>query len=415
LNDRITRTDRATRTDRVTGIRLTRRGWVLLSAALASLAAGLLFGVGELTDLAVAGIVLMAGAALWVRGRRWEVRTERTVRPARVPAGATVRIDLSLSNPGSRSTPVLEVSDGVAATRAAFPVAPLAPGDVLRGGYDLPALPRGRYRVGPLQLTLDDPFGLVRRTRPGVGASLLSVHPPVALVDPGPEGRGHGGRLRQAGTSGPTGGEFASLRPWRDGDDRRQVHWVSTARLDRLMVRQEDAAALRRFTVAIDLRPTVWAGGRFEEMLAAAAALLDAGRRWGGEVRLVGSDGTDSGFGGSDAHGENLLDELAGVHPGPARPAAPLPQLLRPARPGGGTWVVLSSCRAEASELAGLRILAPPSALVAVVFGPGGDGPGGDGPTGAGFPGRLVHVGPDVDFARAWAGWGRRPAEEPAR
>jgi uncharacterized protein (DUF58 family) len=399
-------TDRGTGVERGAGIRPTRRGGTLLSAALASLVAGLLFGVGELIDLAVAGIVLVAAAALWVGARRWEVRSERLVRPSRVPAGTTVMVDLSLSNPGSRSTPVLEVSDGVNAARTSFPVAPLAPGEVRRGGYELPALARGRYRVGPLHLTLSDPFGLVRRTRPGVGRSPLSVHPPVRILDTAPGGRGQGGGLRQGGPSGTTGGEFASLRAWRVGDDLRQVHWVSTARLDRLMVRQEDAATIRRCTVAIDLRPSVWTDGPFEEMLAAAAALLHAGRRRGGEVRLVCSNGTDSGFGGSVAHGEELLDELAGARPDPATSDGPLARLLGAARPGGGTWVVLSSSRVEADDLAGLRLLAPPDELVAVVFGPAGR------PGAAPFPGRLVHVGPDTDFVRAWAGRRRNPTGE---
>jgi uncharacterized protein (DUF58 family) len=181
-------TERVEGTDRGSGIRPTRRGWVLLAVSLASSATGLLFGIGELTDLAVAGTVLVIGGAVWVRGRRWEVRTERMVRPARVSAGSAVRVDLSLSNLGSHSTPVLEVSDGVNAIRASFPFAPLTPGEVLRGGYVLPPLPRGRYRVGPLELTLSDPLGLVRRTRPGVGASLLSVHPPC------PRSRGPGTR-----------------------------------------------------------------------------------------------------------------------------------------------------------------------------------------------------------------------------
>jgi uncharacterized protein (DUF58 family) len=409
LTERGSGADRGTRTDRGTGIRPTRRGWVLLSGALVSLAAGLLFGIGELTDLAVAGTVLVVGAAVWVRGRRWEVRTERMVRPARVPAGSTVTVDLSLSNLGSRATPVLELSDGMDAIRASFPVAPLAPGEVLRGGYDLPPLPRGRYRVGPLELSLSDPLGLVRRTRDGVGASLLSVHPPVPLLDHGPEGRGHGGRLRHGDASSADGAEFASLRAWRDGDDLRQVHWVSTARLDRLMVRQEDATAIRRCTVAIDVRSTVWAAGRFEDMLAAAAGLLDAARRRGGEVRLVSSGGTDSGFGGSASHGEDLLDMLAGVHPGPVVPDVPLARLLPVAGTRAGTWVVLSSSRADGTDLAGLRLLAPPSALVAVVFDVGGDPPGG-----TPFPGRLIHVGPEADFAGAWARRDTRSATGPA-
>jgi uncharacterized protein (DUF58 family) len=56
------------------------------------------------------------------------------------------------------------------------------------------------------------------------------------------------------GSRGQRGDEFASLREYRHGDDRRHIHWKSVARTGELYVKEFALEAPRRYTVALDLR-----------------------------------------------------------------------------------------------------------------------------------------------------------------
>jgi uncharacterized protein (DUF58 family) len=47
-------------------------------------------------------------------------------------------------------------------------------------------------------------------------------------------------------------GEFFGLREWREGDDRRGIHWRSTARTGRLMVREHEDELERQVTIVVD-------------------------------------------------------------------------------------------------------------------------------------------------------------------
>ena len=51
------------------------------------------------------------------------------------------------------------------------------------------------------------------------------------------------------------GGEFLNLRDYEPGDDLRRVHWRSTARRQRLMVRQNEARRRTPVLVMLDVRP----------------------------------------------------------------------------------------------------------------------------------------------------------------
>jgi uncharacterized protein (DUF58 family) len=394
-------------------VTLTTHGWALALTGLIAVAAAALFGIQELYPGAAAAAALLAFGAAWVRGHRPELDSERRLHPARISAGESARVELTVTNRSRRRSPILAGRDpfGRPGHGSAFRLAPLPPGARLAASYRLPARPRGRYLIGPLQLSLTDPFGLVRQTRVGAAASRLTVHPSIVAVVPAPmpEGSDRFGRAGQV-VSGPGGEEFSSLRPYREGDDLRQVHWPSTARLDRVMIRQADAVARPRCTVAIDLRAASWVPALLEEALAAAGGVLDAARRANVEIRVVttslaGRGGLDTGFGASGPHWGRVLDALAGaqVGPAPGDGRVPLAGLLRPAahRARGSTedtLTVITSSRATDADRRGLGRLAPPPSLILVVFAhPDGS------PPSARPPGRCVWVPGHDGFASAWS------------
>jgi uncharacterized protein (DUF58 family) len=296
------------------GAGLTRRGQALLAAAVLLALSAFLFGIKELYPVAVAALALLAVCRAWIASQEWDVRITRHVRPARVPLGTTARVELAVANHGSRPSPILAARDPFDGGRrwARFLIAPLEPGEVRWAAYSLPTAQRGVFELGPLELELSDPFGLTRIVAIGSPVSTLTVHPridPIRFrhlpVEADPDVR------VPLPVLGRVGDEFYGLREYRAGDDLRRVHWASTARTDQLMIRQPENLLQSRLTVAVDLRSSVHDSGTLEATLSAAASVTMAALRNRIQVRLLATNGVDTGFGATGAHGAALLDLLA--------------------------------------------------------------------------------------------------------
>ena len=120
------------------------------------------------------------------------------------------------------------------------------PGEVRRPGL---------FQVGPLMLTVADPFGLVETSRTFTRSHHLLVTPRVYKLPEvrlGADRAGSGENRPRAIAS--AGEEDATVREYRDGDDLRRVHWRSTARRGSLMVRREEQPWQSRCSIFLDAR-----------------------------------------------------------------------------------------------------------------------------------------------------------------
>jgi uncharacterized protein (DUF58 family) len=117
------------------------------------------------------------------------------------------------------------------------------------------------------------------------------------------------------------GEDDAGVREYRQGDDLRRVHWRSTARLDKVMVRREEQPWQARATLLLDSRSIAHGGegpaSSFEWAVAATASVGVHLVRSGYHVRLLTDtgatiEGGNPSFdgGSSDVEG-SLLDALA--------------------------------------------------------------------------------------------------------
>lgn len=365
---------------------LTRRGWALAVGALGLAVAGRVLGVLELFVLAAGAWALVGVALVRLAARPSPVRARRTLTPARVGAGDDSFVELALANAGRRATAVLELRDPVGGgpRRARLLLAPMAPGEERTAGYRIPTERRGIVAVGPLQAHRFDPLGLASAARVVAPVTELIVHPAVEALVPAPSAPGdeRRGGWRRATATGQAGQDFYALRPWVVGDDLRRVHWPSTARRDELMVRQHDLPWQGRATVVLDTDDVVHDEESFETAVSAAASVLVASARAGSLVRLVGTDGFDSGFGAGPAHVDGLLDRLSRVTPVSSRGAGPLgtssgsvvlvvsaavagdalaAMARRAGRPGSVTVVAVVGDGQEAAAVAGARTVAVPA------------------------------------------------------
>jgi uncharacterized protein (DUF58 family) len=125
----------------------------------------------------------------------------------------------------------------------------------------LPCNRRGVFSVGPIKISTGDPFGLFRFSR-SYGAS----HP--LLVFPLPEKLpyfwappaqlpGEGTVRRRTHYVTPNA---AAVRDYQPGDSFNRIHWPSTARLNRLMVKTFEMDPTSDIFLLLDLDASVQAG-----------------------------------------------------------------------------------------------------------------------------------------------------------
>lgn len=115
---------------------------------------------------------------------------------------------------------------------------------------------RGYYQLGPTVLASSFPFGLkeVRQSKEGDVQSLTiypEIFPIISLPFRGCADEIHRGSVFLPEGSGVA--EFSGLREYRHGDNPRHVHWLSTARLNELMVMEFEPLASASLYLALDL------------------------------------------------------------------------------------------------------------------------------------------------------------------
>lgn len=126
--------------------------------------------------------------------------------------------------------------------------------------YDFTALARGRYTIGPVIFTLEDPFGFSYRLLATDATSEVFVAPRVAPWDPESPGVSESGSSRGAAHEHAHATAVDVIpRPFHPGDSVRRVHWRATARSGELMVRQETLETSPELHVVLDLHRARWA------------------------------------------------------------------------------------------------------------------------------------------------------------
>jgi uncharacterized protein (DUF58 family) len=327
---------------------LTQRGWSLLGGAIGLVAGGRLLGLEQLWVLATAALLALLGACVWTSTRTVDLEATRHV-VRRLQVGVDGRVDLTVVSAGganrtggrARPTPFLTLTDAFDGGRrhARFLLPPLAPDTTARAAYRVPTQRRGRYEIGPLRASVGDPFGLSSRTWRAAGLDEVIVQPRVHDVMPLPEGGGEDLDSDDRRVVGQldVAGEFLMLREYAPGDDLRRVHWKSTARHQRLMIRQDESRRRAPVLVLLDVRSSAHDRASFELAVEAVASIVTSLERDQRRVEVRTTSGERLGQAGR-RHLASLMDELAVIEPsglprlapGNARPSAVVAVLGRP-------------------------------------------------------------------------------------
>jgi uncharacterized protein (DUF58 family) len=382
---------------------LTRNGWLVAGLAAGLFAAGRILGVWELYLLGGAAAGLVLASALYVGLVRLRLRVSRRVRPYRIHAGTPARVDLDVRSVGRR-TPVLRLRDAVSGTRGAdLSAGPLRPGEENLAAYRVPTERRGIVTVGPLVVEIADPFDLAMVSMQAAGETTITVYPAVVPLRPVPFTVGHDphGAANNPNSVGRLGEDFYALRHYTVGDDLRRVHWPSTAHVGELMVRQDELPWQGRATIVLDTRIRgPMSDDDFEGAVSAVASVLTACVHRRDLVRVVTTDGGDSGFATGHAHVDAIMEFLATVRRGERGTLhGTLTALHRST--DGGALVVVGGALDSSDVDASLRLRVSYGSVYVVRFDLGSH-PGNAGTVLAGPSANVLTVGRLEDLADGW-------------
>jgi uncharacterized protein (DUF58 family) len=294
---------------------MTWRGRAVLALGVAVYVVAWIFGSRALYPVATGLVLAVALASAWVRLSSRPPYVNRHGVRREVVEGEDVRIDLTVRIPSAVPAPsVVAIERAGRLPEREIDLWPV-PWRRYAGGYELRNVRRGRYVFGPVQLSIEDPFGLARTTLTKGEPEALVVYPRlVELPALFSEGGTHAQDGRRLLLRRPTGFELHSVREHAEGESLRAVHWPSTARRGQLMVKELEDAPRDEVVVVLDGDATATAGELFELALRAAGSILRAHVRRGRRCALVvNSAARPSQQVASEADWRRALELLAAV------------------------------------------------------------------------------------------------------
>jgi uncharacterized protein (DUF58 family) len=208
----------------------------------------------------VGGLIPISLLWAFANLRGIDVSVERT--SGRVQVGQRTDVSVQLSNRTFYTKLWLEVEDPTDMPgRPARTVVSLPAHGRRQWDASVPCARRGAFSLGPIRVVTGDPFGLFRFSRSyGPSHSLLVLPRPEKLSHfwmPPAQLPGEGTVRRLTHYVTPNA---ASVRDYQPGDSYNRIHWRSTARLNRLMVKRFEMDPASEIWLLLDLEGAVQAG-----------------------------------------------------------------------------------------------------------------------------------------------------------
>jgi uncharacterized protein (DUF58 family) len=226
---------------------------------MACLGAGLFTGRAFFFNLAYLFGGLLALSWVWAWLSVSGVVIGRQTRTRRAQVGKTLDEFFTVRNRGLVPKLWLEVRDhsNMPGHNPSVVTPTLMPGVKFPWTVNTPCLLRGEFTLGPMTVIGGDPFGFFQMTRRIAATSDILVYPlsaPIYDFAP-PAGLQSGGDARRQRTHYVTT-NAAGVRDYAPGDSYNRIHWKSSARRDKLLVKEFELDPVADVWVLLDLSIT---------------------------------------------------------------------------------------------------------------------------------------------------------------
>lgn len=228
-----------------------------------SLLAGLITGRGFFYTVAYAFAGLLIFSLVWAWVGTTALGLRRQTRARRAQVGGTLEEQFTVQNRSVIPKLWVEFYDHSTLPdhRASHVVTNLGPHAVRTWQVRTLCTRRGAYTLGPIQVATGDPFGLFQVERSIEATSPLIVYPQMVELPTFalPVGVLSGGDALRRRTHYITT-NAAGIRDYAPGDSFSRIHWPSSARKDRLLVKEFELDPLADVWVMLDAERTVHTG-----------------------------------------------------------------------------------------------------------------------------------------------------------
>ena len=254
---------------------VTPLGWSIAALVPISFLAGYSLGLVELVIIGYAGVVLLLIAVLYLIGRS-AIAIELRVQHSRVVVGDRAAGEIQVTNPARRRALGVTVEIPVGRGLAEIVLPGLRKGASYSREFAIPTARRGIVPIGPVRTVRADPIGLVRREVVWTDTSELFVHPRTIGIPSMSTGliRDLEGNPTKHLSSSDVA--FHALREYMPGDERRYIHWKSTAKTGTYMVRQFEETRRSHLVIALSLATADYATEEGFELAVSAVGSLGA-------------------------------------------------------------------------------------------------------------------------------------------
>ena len=255
---------------------VTSFGWLVIAVAIACCVGAITVGWAEAFALSVACVALLVIAIILVAAPS-PYRVSLRLAQERVVAGQTALGEIVVENDTSRrgGSEVIELPIGTGV--AEFVIPGVAARQTWDEFFSVLTRRRGVIEVGPARTVRSDGLGLLRRVRSWDNPVTLYVHPRTVRIPF--DATGFQVDVEGVVTAKLSSSDvsFHALRDYEPGDDRRAVHWQSTARLGKLIVRQYEETHRSHHLIVLDTSRSSWDRESFEDGVSVAASLALSG------------------------------------------------------------------------------------------------------------------------------------------
>lgn len=231
---------------------ITPLGWLISVSVIPFLCFGYRWSWTTLVVLGFVGIaIVMIGVSYLIT--LTPVGMSLGVVDSRVVAGDPATGILTVTNSPRHRSGARIVEVPIDSGVVELPVPTLARARTHVGEFPISTQRRGRITVGPARTVRSDPLGIVRKVRSGGAYVELVVHPKttaISTVSSGLLRDLEGTPTRDVSDSDVS---FHALREYQEGDDRRHIHWKSTAKTGTYMVRQFEETRRSHIMIALSV------------------------------------------------------------------------------------------------------------------------------------------------------------------
>jgi hypothetical protein len=271
---------------------VTGSGWLVLAVAAVSIVLSLVFGWQEFSYLGAVLLAALLIGTLFLFGRSsYGVFIE--LNPRRVVVGDRAMGRMLVTNTGTRPLTPTRMELPVGRGLAEFQLPSMTPKEEHEELFAVPTNRRAVIVAGPAESVRGDQLGLLRRAVRWTDPVDLFVHPLTVRLVPSAAGlvKDLEGQVSKKITSSDIA--FHALRPYVPGDDRRYVHWRTSARVGQLMVRQFEETRRSQLTMILATRSDLYASEEeFELAISVTASIAAQVILDGTQMNVVSDSGT---------------------------------------------------------------------------------------------------------------------------